>query len=155
MQTKQRENLWTAIPTVNSSCTFNKKLGIIYSALVQCLIRWNKNMLPCICFNIKVTKIKRSAFFGTPGNKRMYGWLRWVSPLELSFGNYFLLEQFSLWRIYRWSNCRWGYCYLGSNCLWSICRWSNYLRSNNRRRYCRRSIYRSPEQLSPEHLSSE
>ena len=94
------------------------------------------------------------------------------SPEELSFGNYLLLGQSSLWSIYGRSNCRWsnlGSNFHRSNChpIRSICRWSNnrrsiYRRSNYRRSYsrrskfrrsnCRRSICRGAfvaEQLSP------
>ena len=48
-----------------------------------------------------------------------------------------LLEQSSLWSIYRRSNCR------RSNCqhIQSICHRTNYRRSNNRRSNCRQSIY--------------
>ena len=80
VQTKQRENLWTAIPAVNSSHRFNK-ITVFQEMVVESIlpnqIKWSwyhssqKIMLNlmkskyAIISNIKVTKIER--LFGTPG----------------------------------------------------------------------------------------
>ena len=124
VQRKQRENLWTAIglPVVNSSRRFNKirKWLCFKKSILPKQIKWSwyhyiqKTMFYlmkskyAIFSNIKVTKIERSAFLGTPGIKaigctevyvRIY--LLWWH--QTFFGAFtFIQLQVSTWSPYPW-----------------------------------------------------
>ena len=91
VQTKQRKNLWTAIPAVNTSRRFNKirKMTVFHEMVVELIllnqIKWSwyhpfqKTMFYlmkskyAIFSSIKVMKIERSAFFFLGGDTRYMG----------------------------------------------------------------------------------